>query len=195
MGIKSRLYQPSQRRLDRAMFAPFVSPGARKTFAAIGSAAMLVVAGLHALWIFTPWPLGTRAEFAEVVVGVPEADSPGPALIAAVVVLLGMAAWIVAGSGGLVRTRGPLLIWRFGAWSVGAVLMVRGVGGFVASFFTLVDQPERYRQADLAMYSPFCVGVAVACLLTAFLSDRADATRVAPERTTGASGAKAPGSE
>ena len=143
-----------------------------KAFAAVGSGALLVVAAFHALWVFTPWPLASRAEFAEVVVGVAEADAPGAMLTALVTALVVLAAWIVAVRGGLLPAVGPTWLHRAGTWTVAGVLGLRGVGGLMMSSLHLVDQPERYVRADLAIYSPVCVAIAACVLVTAWRAER-----------------------
>lgn len=159
---------------------PPTNTTATRIVSAVGATALLGVALWHAVWVVTPWPLASRAEFAEVIVGVPEADAPGPALTAAMVVLLCFAAWLVAARGGWLATLGPAWVWRLGPWVIGAVLMLRGVGGFVVSYFRLVEQPDRYVQGDLKLYSPICVGIALTSLFTAFSAARDEAVGTGP---------------
>ena len=60
---------------------------------ALLTAGVLVAVGaLHVLWVFSPWPLRSREEFARRVVGVPPEKLPSPGLTLAVAVLLGGAA-------------------------------------------------------------------------------------------------------
>ena len=141
-------------------------------FAITGVASLLVVSAFHALWVFSPWPFASHAEFAEVVVGVAEADAPGQGLTSVVAILLAFSAWLVAVRGGLVPGLGPNWIARAGAWTVGGVLALRGVGGFLMSSLRLVDQPDRYVRADLAIYSPVCVAIAACVLATARTAER-----------------------
>lgn len=78
------------------------------------------------------------------------------------------AAWIVGVRGGLLPVVGPPWIHRVGTWTVGGVLALRGVGGLLMSSLRLVDQPDRYVSADLAIYSPVCVAIAACVLATAW---------------------------
>ncbi|GHC59322.1 DUF3995 domain-containing protein [Streptomyces cinnamoneus] len=134
-------------------------PGRAVRVAAAVAAGGLIAAGaLHAVWVFSPWPLESRAEFATVVVGVDEAHLPSAPLTFAVAGLLG-----VAGSLVLAGARPPAHrlsgSWpvRAGLWTVAGVLGVRGLGGLVASGLGLGDVPAEHRHWDLVLYSPLCV--------------------------------------
>jgi len=129
-----------------------------------------MIAGLHLVWAFSSWPLPDRGRYAEVVVGVAESDLPGTGLTLSVAALLAAAAVLVAGRGGALRLRGPAWIYRWGTATVAAVLMVRGLGGFVVSaggFAGFGAGPDPYRQWDLTVYSPLCVLLGAAAAVVA----------------------------
>ncbi|MEV8098906.1 DUF3995 domain-containing protein [Kitasatospora sp. NPDC085879] len=145
-----------------------VGAGARA--AAVAAATGLAAAGaLHAVWAFSPWPLGSRAEFAAAVVGVEESQLPsGPATVA-VAGLLGAAAWlVVTAARPESRLSGSRLV-RSGVWTVSGVLAVRGVGGLLVSGLRLADAPAEFRHWDLQLYSPLCVTLGA---LTGYLAFR-----------------------
>uniref|UniRef100_A0AAU2JTN4 DUF3995 domain-containing protein n=1 Tax=Streptomyces sp. NBC_00049 TaxID=2903617 RepID=A0AAU2JTN4_9ACTN len=153
--------------------------------AAAAAAAGLVAAGaLHAVWAFTPWPLGSAAEFAEIVVGVTEDRLPSAPLTLAVTALLGAAGYLVLSNGRLARPVGPEKLNRLGLWTVAGVLAARGTAGLVGSGLAWGDAPEAYRHWDLALYSPLCLALAG---LTAFVAGRTRRTRrsLRPQRTRG----------
>jgi hypothetical protein len=135
----------------------------RKT-SVITAAVLAAVAALHVVWAFSSWPLPDRRRYAEVVVGVTERELPGTGLTLLVAALLAVAAALVAGRGGAVRRWAPAWVHRWGAWTVAAVLLLRGLAGLAVSGLGLGAAPEAFRQWDLAVYSPLCVllGAAVA---------------------------------
>ncbi|MEV0411424.1 DUF3995 domain-containing protein [Streptomyces sp. NPDC050448] len=134
--------------------------GAAVRGAAVAAAGGLLAAGaLHAVWVFSPWPLASRAEFAAVVVGVEEAQLPSGPLTLAVAGLLGAAAGLVA-TGARPTTRfARSRVVRAGLWTVSGVLAARGLGGLAASGLGLGSAPAEFRHWDLALYSPLCVAL------------------------------------
>ncbi|MGW2400858.1 DUF3995 domain-containing protein [Kitasatospora sp. NPDC001664] len=123
--------------------------------AAAAAATGLFAAGaLHVVWAASPWPLGSAAEFAEVVVGVPEDRLPSTGLTLGVAGLLGAAGGLV-----LARPRSGAWVVRAGTWTVSGVLLARGLGGFVVSGAGLGEAPEAFRRWDLVLYSPLCAAL------------------------------------
>ncbi|MGP3690466.1 DUF3995 domain-containing protein [Streptomyces sp. IBSNAI002] len=138
--------------------------------AAAAAAAGLVAAGaLHAVWVFTPWPLGSAAEFAETVVGVTEDRLPSVPLTLGVAGALGAAGYAVLSTGRIVPGVGPERLHRLGAWAVAGVLAARGIQGLIQSGLALGDAPDPYRHWDLVLYSPLCLTLAG---LTGFAAHR-----------------------
>lgn len=120
---------------------------------------------LHVVWVFSPWPLRSREEFAARVVGVPEARLPSPGLTIVVAALVAVAAYLVAARGGVVGAPGPAWLTAAGAGGVAAVLLLRGVSGLVRS--TRADTP--FARLDVRVYSPLCLVLAVGTGLVAVL--------------------------
>lgn len=131
----------------------------RRTRLAGATAALgLGAAGaLHAIWMFSPWPLASRADFARTVVGVAEADLPTAGLTATVAAALGSAAYLVAAQARLVPQVGPRRLARLGVGVTAGVLLLRGAAGMVSS--GLDSQPTDYARWDLALYSPLCLAL------------------------------------
>ncbi|MER7760650.1 DUF3995 domain-containing protein [Streptomyces sp. NPDC097619] len=128
--------------------------------AALAATGLAAAGALHAVWLASPWPLSSRAELAEVVVGVAEAKAPPRAATAAVAGLLGAAAGLVLAAARPDTAPGRSFPVRAGVWTVAGVLGVRGAGGFVVSGLDLRGTPARFTRKDLTVYSPLCLGLA-----------------------------------
>ncbi|GAA1352263.1 DUF3995 domain-containing protein [Saccharothrix algeriensis] len=134
--------------------------------ALITALVLAAVGVLHVVWVFTPWPLRSPEEFARRVVGVTPDRLPPPGLTAAVAVLLGLAAYLVAGRAGLVAVPGPGWWTAVGAAGVAAVLLLRGVRGLVVS----TGRDTEFARLDRRVYSPLCLALACGAGLVAALS-------------------------
>ncbi|MFG2824634.1 DUF3995 domain-containing protein [Kitasatospora sp. NPDC048365] len=133
---------------------------------ALAAGGLLGAAAFHAVWVVSPWPLGSWAEFAELVVGVPEAELPSAPATAAVAVLLSAAAWLVVTAARPGRRLAASRLVRWGAWTVTGILALRGLGGLLAPALALGTAPDGFRRWDLLLYSPLCTALAA---LTAFV--------------------------
>ncbi|MBC6450603.1 DUF3995 domain-containing protein [Actinokineospora xionganensis] len=128
------------------------------------AATMLVLVGaLHVVWMFSPWPVRTREEFASKVVGVEADDLPNRFLTALVAIALFAAAYLVAARAGLVAVVGPEWGVPVGVAIVAGVLLLRGVAGFVTS----ARKNTEFAYWDLRVYAPLCVVLGGACLAVA----------------------------
>lgn len=136
------------------------------TVLAVFTAIVLVLVGaLHVVWMFSPWPLRTREEFARRVVDVPVEKLPSPGLTAVVALLLGVAGYLVAARAGLVAAVGPGWLPAVGTGGVAAVLLLRGAGGLVTSSGRSTD----FARLDRRYYSPLCLVLAASCTAVAVL--------------------------
>jgi hypothetical protein len=126
---------------------------------------LLLVGALHVAWMFSPWPLRTRAEFARRVVDVPVEKLPSPGLTAVVALLLGVAGYLVVARAGLIAVAGPGWLPAVGTGGVAAVLGLRGAGGLVMSARRSTD----FARLDRRYYSPLCLILAVSCTAVAVL--------------------------
>ncbi|MGW3151241.1 DUF3995 domain-containing protein [Streptomyces sp. NPDC001177] len=118
----------------------------------------LASAGLmHVVWIFSPWPLASRTDYARTVVGVAEADLPSAPLTATVAALLFLAAYLVAVRSTAVPPALPGWMNRSGPWVAATMLLGRGLIGTVVSALDLTDAPSDYTRWDLRLYSPLCL--------------------------------------
>ncbi|WP_433273614.1 DUF3995 domain-containing protein [Actinosynnema sp. CS-041913] len=127
---------------------------------------LAAVGALHVVWMFSPWPLRTREEFASRVVGVPADRLPSPGLTAVPALLLALAAYLVVGRADLVAVPGPEWPAVVGTAGVAAVLLLRGVGGLVAS----AGKKTEFARLDLRIYSPLCIALSAATASVAFLA-------------------------
>lgn len=127
--------------------------------------ALTLVGALHVVWMFSPWPLRTREEFARRVVDVPVEKLPTPGLTAAVALLLGVAGYLVVARAGLVTALGPGWLSLVGTGGVAAVLALRGTVGLVMSSRRNTD----FARLDRRYYSPLCLVLAVSCAAVAVL--------------------------
>ncbi len=131
---------------------------------ALLTAGVLVLVGaLHVVWIFSPWPLRSREEFARRVVDVPPERLPSPGLTLVVAVLLGVAAYLVVGRAGLVGVPGPPWAPVVGTAGVAAVFLLRGAGGLAVSS----RRSTEFARLDRRFYSPLCLALATSCALIA----------------------------
>lgn len=134
--------------------------GVSRLSGAVAAAGLTVTGVFHALWVITPWPLATWTDFAQVVLGVPDARVPAllPPMSATVAALLMAAAYLVAARAGLAPAAGPQWLYRTGVWTVAAMLLLRATaGGFVPSGLSLAGAPAVYVRWDLLLYSPLCL--------------------------------------
>ncbi|GIG58546.1 hypothetical protein Lfu02_29180 [Longispora fulva] len=127
--------------------------------AGVAAVTLALISALHVIWIFSPWPLATRADFARLVVGVPEDRTPSGALTGLVAGLIAVAGYVVAARAGLVPEIGPRWVYAAGAFTVAAVLGLRGVGGLVGAGVRGSSMPE-FNALDLRIYSPLCAVLA-----------------------------------
>ncbi|MFJ1707421.1 DUF3995 domain-containing protein [Kitasatospora sp. NPDC088346] len=137
---------------------PEAGPAVRAASAVAGTA-LAGIGALHVVWAVSPWPLGSREEFAAVVVGVDESQLPSAPLTLAVTGLLGAAAWLVVTGARPERPLGSSRLVRSGMWTVAGVLALRGVGGLASSGLAPGERPEEFVHWDLALHSPLCVAL------------------------------------
>lgn len=136
---------------------------------------LLLLAALHAYWA-----AGGQAGAGAVVPTRPAATdrtdgagggtplfAPGPAATLAVAVALTLAAGLVLGRAGAVPRLGPAWVYRYGAWALGAVFLLRSVGEFrYVGLFKQV-RGTHFATLDTRLYTPLCAGLAAAVLYLA----------------------------
>jgi hypothetical protein len=137
------------------------------TALALLTATVLMLVGvLHVVWMFSPWPLRTREEFARRVVDVPVEKLPTPGMTGVVAVLLGIAGYLVVARVELVAVAGPGWLPAVGTGGVALVLLLRGAGGLVMSS----RRSTEFARLDRRYYSPLCLVLALSCATVAVLS-------------------------
>jgi hypothetical protein len=130
--------------------------------AALAAAALLAgAAAIHVVWATgNPWPAADADAFARTVLGArPEAGMPSAFASLVVAGLLGTAATVVLSTGGWLDGRLPRRPSQAIAWTVAAVLALRGAAGLVGSGL-LELTPVPFRWWDLGLYAPLCLGIA-----------------------------------
>jgi hypothetical protein len=132
----------------------------RRLESVAASVALAVAAAIHLLWAAgSTWPAPSSLELAQLVVGTNTFPSAGACV--AVAGLLGVAALCIqqrTSPRAVLSTR----LSDNAAVSIASVMVLRAVGGFVTSGLMGRAKGLPYRQADLLLYSPFCLAVAVA---------------------------------
>lgn len=137
--------------------------------AVLAAVTLLVIGVLHVVWAATPWPLPSRRDLAVKVVGRTGGDLPPiftPLTVLVGVLLVG-AAGLTAARAGLLDVPGPEWLPAAGAWSVGAVLGLRGVAGLADSGLGVSEAPAAYRTLDVRYYSTLCLALAALVLAVA----------------------------
>ncbi|MGQ0839039.1 DUF3995 domain-containing protein [Actinokineospora sp.] len=129
----------------------------------IAAVALVLVGALHVVWMFSTWPVQTRAEFARRVVDVPEERLPSPPLTGAVAFLLFAGGYLVAARAGIVGGVGPDWLVPAGAATVAAVLLLRGLSGLAVS----ARRDTEFAWWDLRIYAPLCVVLGGLCAAVA----------------------------
>lgn len=137
--------------------------------ATIVAIVLLLLAVVHAYWAAA----GQRGASAAVptrpdgpVAGAP-IFRPGRLATLAVAVALGLAAILVLGRAGLLPGVGPVWAYRYGAWAIGTVFLLRTVGDFrYVGMFKRV-RATRFAVLDTRLYTPLCAVLAAAMLYLA----------------------------
>jgi hypothetical protein len=119
---------------------------------------LLVVGALHAAWgAGASWPMSSRAELSEVVLGSPGLGRESAAACYAVAGLLGAAAALVSG-----RPRQFDRPRRVAVTGVALVLAGRGTLGLAGrtDLVSRTSTGDRFRRLDRRLYSPLCLVLA-----------------------------------
>ncbi len=142
----------------------------------IAAAALAAIGCLHAVWATgRPWPARSKEQFAATVLG-PLAHGKNGALPSAgptwvIAALLWLASLTVLGRMGLWGRWTPRWMFRWSAWTLTTVLMVRAVGGFIASAFSLSVKATPFGRWNALLYSPLCLVLGLLCGLVASQSE------------------------
>jgi hypothetical protein len=92
---------------------------------------------------------------------------PGRASTLAVAAALGAAALVVLGRSGPWPMAGPAWIYRAGAWTVGAVLLLRTIGDFRYVGLFKRERESRFAVLDTRYFTPLCAALAAGTLYLA----------------------------
>jgi len=119
---------------------------------------LLVVGALHAAWgAGSNWPMSSREELSDVVLGSPGLERENAPACYAVAGLLGVAAALVSG-----RPRQFDRPRRVAVTGVALVLAGRGTLGLTGrtDLVSPTSTGDRFRQLDRRLYSPLCLALA-----------------------------------
>lgn len=134
-----------------------------------GSSAFAAAAMIHTAWgLGSAWPMRSRADLADAVVGSDTMPDSGACF--AVAGLSTAAAALMAGAGGMGRAATVARI------SLAAGVAARGIAGGRAAtkVLGLEDPSPRFIQLDNRVYRPLCLGTAAATLAAAVMYPRID---------------------
>lgn len=141
-----------------------------RTIGAIAAGGLLAVGILHAVWLFSPWPLANWTSWSHAFgnTGFRVPDH----IMAAVAILFALAAYIVAAQAGLLRRLGPAWIYRAGAWVIAVLFVLRAVLGEI-EMARMLDDPRMtpaFRETTryyLLIYLPLFMVLGVLSLVVA----------------------------
>ena len=137
-------------------------------YLAIAVAAVLVaLAGVHVYWA-----AGGRVGAAAAVPMGPDGTPvfvPGRGATLAVAMALVTAAVLVLGRAGVSPRIAPDLAYRWGAWALGAVFVLRAVGDFRFVGLSKRVVGTRFAALDTRVYTPLCAAIGAAVLYLAAL--------------------------
>ncbi len=143
----------------------------RQVSAVTASGVLFALAGLHAAWgAGSAWPFPGRPELADAVIGT--AEVPGPAACFAVSGALAAAGALVAG-----WPPGRPVLRRLGVAGAAGVLAGRGALGLSGQtrLVSPASLSETFSRLDRRVYSPLCLALASASVLSAWPAKRAQA--------------------
>jgi hypothetical protein len=92
---------------------------------------------------------------------------PGRIATLGVAVALSMAAAIVLGRGGMIGPYDRFVLYRAGAWVIGAVLLVRTIGDFRYVGLFKHERRTRFARLDTRYFTPLCAALGLASLYLA----------------------------
>ena len=145
-----------------------MSPGLFGAAAAIVAGILyLAIAGLHAYWALGgAWPGRDPDSLHRMVVGGPSGQySPGPLATWMVAAILVGAAATVLGGAGLIPTPIPGAWLRTTALVGAAVLILRGLEGFVDTRLRPSTVGGPFARLNVRLYSPLCLFLALCTIL------------------------------
>ena len=129
------------------------------------AAVFITLACVHVFWAFGYGTLGGAA--------IPTRSDGRPLLrpsrgaTLAVAMLLLVAAVVVLGDAGILAPIGPIMLYRVGAWVVGAVLLLRTIGDFRYVGLFKRERASRFARLDSRIYTPLCAALAAGTLYVA----------------------------
>ncbi|WP_221090792.1 DUF3995 domain-containing protein [Deinococcus aquaedulcis] len=116
---------------------------------------------LHVAWgMGSPWPARTPEALARAVVGGMSGGLPGlgPCLVVAGLLFVGALLVVWA-------PQGPALV-RLGAGLVAAVLLARGIAGFLMATLSPAFRVQPFHRWNMWLYSPLCLLLGTGALLS-----------------------------
>jgi hypothetical protein len=130
--------------------------------AAVTTALILTAIGvLHLAWSWTPWPAADFRTLSDHVYGGATMPGKTPCIVVGTGLLAG--AYCLLAEADTVPEIAPHTLFRFGIWTLAALLMARGLAG---PAFSLRGAAE-FRRWNLFAYSPLCLMLGLGALAAA----------------------------
>lgn len=155
------------------------TPASVRIAGALAALGLAASAALHAVWLFSPWPLSSWAAWSRAF-GSVTFRVPTPTMIV-VTLLFAAAAYLVAARAALVRPVGPAWVYRAGVWTVAAVLLLRSIVGFAEMSVTYANPvtPAAFRETILLYLRVYLPVFGLLGALSAYVAFGAGRTRSA----------------
>lgn len=142
-----------------------MKPKMPRAIAVSAAVVLSALALLHVVWTRSPWPLSTRQEFLETLIGSEDVGRhPTLAMTLVVAGLLLAAAWVLLARVALLPWWLPVWMLRWGPHVIASVLLLRGVGGLIASGLLHLST-RAFEYWDIRLYSPLSLALGAAAVL------------------------------
>ncbi|WP_419994687.1 DUF3995 domain-containing protein [Streptomyces boninensis] len=119
------------------------------------ASALTAIGLLHFLWVFTPWPMKDALTFTKTIAGSDDGKMPSASSTALVGVALVAGAVLTLMVNESVGAPGPEWLRLAAMYVLTAVLLVRGLGGYLMNSGTAAE----FQRLNSYLYSPLCVAL------------------------------------
>ncbi|MFF9870504.1 DUF3995 domain-containing protein [Streptomyces sp. NPDC013953] len=119
--------------------------------------ALTAIGLLHFVWVFSPWPMRDAVTFSRAIGGVDDDKMPPAPSTALVGLALIGGAVLTLMVNGSIPTLGPGWLSLVGMYGLTAVLLARGLGGYLMNS----RAPSEFQRLNTVLYSPLCVALGI----------------------------------